>query len=112
MSSAAWTRAGPVMSRRRARARLLFVLILISLFFFILVIGDTAELERIGAYHLELAATLRAGDRLTFIDLIFFEFNSCVTFRTVDHGWFLRTGMRLYLRSRASIVKCKGEFSK
>src|SRR5258707_454829 len=73
-------------ARRRTKASSGEIAILGCLLFFILVlVGHLGQIERVGADHLEIAATLGARYDFAFIDLVLFNVEIGFAFRAQRH---------------------------
>ena len=71
-----------------------FVLVFLDFVF-----ADYLQFNRIDGVHLEVRATLRAGDDRAFIDFIFLDVEVRLAFRTVHHDFLHTQGTLLYLVS-------------
>src|SRR5712672_1333071 len=72
---------------------------------FVLFFIHRLEFDGIGGDHLEIAATLRAGDDLAFINLVFLNVQISLAFRTVHHD---SSTLRILLYLVSSRAKSRG----
>src|SRR5208282_1314407 len=75
---------------------------LILLFFFVKVVGDGIQRDRVDLRYLELALTLRAAQDLSLFHFVFVHINFCATFWAAEHVSILRVDL-LRARPRARL---------
>src|SRR5208282_4777004 len=68
---------------------------LILLFFFVKVVGDGIQRDRVDLRYLELALTLRAAQDLSLFHFVFVHINFCATFWAAEHVSILRVDLLL-----------------
>src|SRR5208283_1515897 len=86
-------------------ARVVLVLfdVFLILFFFVKIVGDGIQRDRVGLRYLELALALRAAQDLPFFHFVFVHINFCATFWAAEHVSILRVDLlRAMPRARLS----------
>jgi hypothetical protein len=81
----------------------LFDVLLIRLVFFVKIVGDGIQHDRMGLRHLQLALALRAAQDFSFFHFVFVHINFCATFWAAEHVSILRVDFLLAMpRARLS----------